>query len=109
MQRPEGFPALLLEPEPALRWLSSPVEALPSEASSGSEEVGIDGADLRFWRMAARFALGLLRRERWLPSMERDGEGRFVARWSPALNQPEDAARFRALCEAMPTVGRAVP
>lgn len=87
-------PVLQLSPVEALAWLAGP------EPEAGC------GTDLRYWRAAAGFALGLLRRERWLPSLERDPELRFAARWTPALNLPEDAARFRELAEAMPPACR---
>jgi SNF2 family DNA or RNA helicase len=93
-------PALELGPADALSCLASP-------APEG-RKTWADGPDLASWRAAARFALGLLRRERWLPAMERDEEGRFAARWVPALNLSEDAARFRALAEAMPPACRAL-
>ncbi len=93
---PFQVPALGLPPAGALRWLAEP--------PAGDL---MAGSDLRFWRTAARFALGLLRRERWLPVLETSASGKAAARWVPALNQPEDAARFRGLCEAMPPVCRA--
>jgi SNF2 family DNA or RNA helicase len=93
-------PALELRPEVALEWLCSTPEAANNGGST-------EGSDLRFWRAAGCFAVGLLRRERWLPTLERGVEGRYYARWAPALNLPEDAARFRALAAAMPAVCRA--
>src|SRR5207248_7420689 len=47
------------------------------------------GADLRAWLIAARFALSLLARQRFIPGLQRDGD-RLIARWSPLVDDPVD-------------------
>ncbi|MBI3961734.1 MAG: DEAD/DEAH box helicase [Deinococcus sp.] len=69
------------------------------------------GADLRFWGVAARFALELLARQRFVPTLtcwERDGGEEFHAVWEPVLDDPGDAERIALLADAMPAVCRAL-
>ena len=56
----------LLPPEQALHWLASLPERdrLPPAVALG--------ADLRFWRLAARFQLSLLARQRYVPTLLAD-------------------------------------
>ena len=107
----------LLPPEQALRWLASLPERdrLPPAVALG--------ADLRFWRLAARFQLSLLARQRFVPSLLADqpaaaGKGQgaqgsqsqatYRAAWQPWLDDPADRARLDQLAAAMPPVCRAV-
>ena len=92
----------LLPPERALRWLASlpEREQLPPNVALG--------ADLRFWRLAARFQLSLLARQRFVPGLLADPPGAYRAVWQPWLNDPADRARLGQLTTAMPPVCRAV-
>ncbi|MBI3980080.1 MAG: helicase [Chloroflexi bacterium] len=74
-------------------------EALPPGASLGD--------DLRYWVIAARFALGLLYRQRLLPAIENAGDV-YVARWRPLFDEDADAERLGALVRSMPPVCRAL-
>ena len=65
------------------------------------------GDDLRFWLLATRFVLSLLQRQCLLPAVTQRGNG-FYATWQPLLDDPEDAQRFHAIAEAMPSAGRAL-
>ncbi len=90
---------LSLSPEAALAWLARlPVseEGLPHRLRLG--------ADLRFWSAAARFALELLARQRFLPAIVADGEN-SMARWEPLVEEELD--RIDVLKAAMPPVCRA--
>jgi SNF2 family DNA or RNA helicase len=61
------------------------------------------GDDLRFWQIAARFVLGLLARERYVPTIDEKGN----ATWQAVL-AGQDRQRFTRLARAMPAVCRAV-
>ncbi len=65
------------------------------------------GADLRFWIAAARFALELLARQRYVPALA-DIEKTVVARWQPVWVDADELARFRWLVNAMPPACRSV-
>ena len=89
-----------LSAESALAWLAMlPVsdELLPHRLVLGS--------DLRYWSAVARFALELIARQRFLPTLAAD-ESVAEARWEPLLEEELD--RVEALREAMPPVCRAV-
>ncbi len=68
------------------------------------------GADLRYWQLAAKFALELLARQRLKPTLQKDGD-RFFARGNPfSTNRTNRNAgrassarcrRFAAQCFAM--------
>lgn len=76
------------------------------------------GADVRFWRLAARFALSLLARQRFVPNLVAETHTAGKARagrqnalravWQPWLDDPADRARLAQLAAAMPPVCRAV-
>ncbi len=66
------------------------------------------GDDVRFWSLAAKFALELLARQRFLPTLMKDDGGGFRAVWSPILDDPADQSRFDSLVKAMPPICRAV-
>ncbi|OAT80315.1 hypothetical protein A6M21_13890 [Desulfotomaculum copahuensis] len=61
-------------------------------------------ADWQYWRQAARLALELLVRQRFIPALD---EKTFHAVWRPVFNAPEDARRLELLARAMPPVCRA--
>ena len=65
------------------------------------------GADLRFWVAAARFALELLARQRYVPSLE-EADATIVARWQPAWVDADEQARLQWLVNAMPPVCRSL-
>ncbi len=64
------------------------------------------GADMQYWHAAAKFALELIARQRFVPTLTEAGE-KFLALWQPLLDEPEDAARVTRLANAMPPLCRA--
>jgi SNF2 family DNA or RNA helicase len=102
----------LLPAEHALRWLVHlpEREQLPPDLALG--------ADVRFWRLAARFALSLLARQRFVPNLVAETHAAGKARagrqnalravWQPWLDDPADRARLAQLATAMPPACRAV-
>jgi len=66
------------------------------------------GADLRYWALAAQFALDLLARQRFIPTLEPDAAGDYHAAWRPSFDDPRDAGRVAHLMEAMPPACRAL-
>jgi superfamily II DNA or RNA helicase len=92
---------LVFEPAAALGLLA----ALPAP---DDDTPGVDlGADLMFWRMAARFVFDILAGQRSVPALVEEG-GRLLARWIPLLDAPEDRACFDQLVQAMPPACRAL-
>ena len=65
------------------------------------------GDDLRLWIAATRCALELVHRQRFIPTLEREGE-HYLARWRPVLDEAADEERLAALAAAMPAVCRAL-
>jgi superfamily II DNA or RNA helicase len=109
------LPSPQLDPElrpgkPSLtRWR---VPALAFEPAAALELLAIldtgivpAGASIPYLAAVARFAEGLARRGRVLPTLVRDDDG-YAARWHPVLAGP-DAQRARDLAAAMPPVCRA--
>ncbi|HEY7819992.1 MAG TPA: hypothetical protein VIG29_17355, partial [Vicinamibacteria bacterium] len=93
---------LALSPESALEWLVM----LPSPEDLEAHRLG---AGIRYWSAAARFALELLARQKFLPALVPEGpeaEG-MRSRWEPLVDAEID--RFDALRDAMPPVCRALP
>ena len=110
---PLPSPELGLEPragKPSLaRWR---VPALAFEPAAALELLAIldtgivpAGASIPYLAAVARFAEGLARRGRLLPTLVRDDDG-YAARWHPVLAGP-DAQRARDLAVAIPPVCRA--
>ncbi|MDH7473328.1 MAG: DEAD/DEAH box helicase [Anaerolineae bacterium] len=67
------------------------------------------GSDLRFWNTAAKFALELLARQRFMPALVREGSVEppsLRAIWQPVLDEAEDQERVNCLVRAMPPVCR---
>ena len=64
------------------------------------------GPDLRYWVAAARFALGLLVRQRLRPALAEVGGGLRV-RWVPLLDDHADRERLDQLVDALPPAARA--
>jgi len=65
------------------------------------------GGDLRYWTSAARLAVELLRRQRLIPAIEKQGN-ELRAYWRPALDEDSDRSRFAALTASMPPACRAL-
>ncbi len=65
------------------------------------------GTDIRFWGQAAKFALELLARQRFLPGL-RASNGTMHAVWLPVFSDPHDAERLAALVRGMPPACRAL-
>ncbi len=65
------------------------------------------GNDLRFWQQASKFALGLLARQRYAPTLTR-GDEHYLALWQPLLDESADQEGVTRLASAMPPIGRAV-
>ena len=73
----------------------------------GGEDSRWWGADLRYWSLVAKLGLELLAHHKVLPGLiEQEDEYRAV--WLPAIDDPRDRARLRALAQAMPPVCRAL-
>jgi len=91
---------LRFEPDEALALLA----ALPPDQD---EMPGVRaGADARYWRAAGKFALELIARQRFVPTLI-DEDGKFLALWQPLLDEPDDAARVTRLVNALPPLCRA--
>jgi SNF2 family DNA or RNA helicase len=91
---------LTLSPEAALDWLVM----LPTPEELDPHRFRL-GAGIRYWSVAARFALELLARQRFLPALVPDEEA-MLSRWEPLVEQEID--RFDALLVAMPPMCRAL-
>ncbi len=91
---------LTLSPESALDWLVM----LPTPEELDPHRFRL-GTGIRYWSVAARFALELLARQRFLPALV-PNDGASVSRWEPLVEQ--DIDKFDALREAMPPVCRAL-
>ena len=91
---------LTLSPESALDWLVM----LPTPEELDPHRFRL-GAGIRYWSVAARFALELLARQRFLPALV-SVEETMLSRWEPLVEQEID--RFDALRMAMPPMSRAL-
>lgn len=67
----------------------------------------MSGTNLRFWQSAARFALELVARQRFMPTLVEEDK-QFFARWKPLFDEPNDHARLERLVRAMPPSCRAL-
>jgi SNF2 family DNA or RNA helicase len=126
--RPLPSPELLGDPSPednggisgpvlqrwAIKGLKLPVsEAVPFLASlpagtSTDPFLMVPGADSHFWIAVSRFALELLARGRFLPSISTPMDGAVHAVWEPLLRDPADKEKVERLTRAMPPVSRAL-
>jgi SNF2 family DNA or RNA helicase len=70
-----------------------------------SSRVVVLGDSVTFWSEAAKLALELTLRCRFLPSLERD-DGEYKASWKCLPDSENDLYRFRLLVEAMPPLCR---
>lgn len=76
--------------------------------ASDAETPGVmPGADLRYWQNVARFALELVARQRFMPTLQEQNK-QFFARWKPLFDEPNDRARLERLIRAMPPLCRAL-
>ncbi|MCS4542455.1 MAG: DEAD/DEAH box helicase [Euryarchaeota archaeon] len=79
---------------------------VPEKSTELPAEVSL-GADLKFWSATAKFALELLARQRFLPSVI-DRKVGVCAAWRAVINTPNDLQRLKLLAESMPPVCRAL-
>jgi superfamily II DNA or RNA helicase len=84
------------------------VSLLPRIAVAAAANRSMLGEDLRVWIVAARFALSLLARQRFLPRVTARGEDDLVSRWSPVVDDPSDRATLRAIERLMPAAALAL-
>ncbi len=83
------------------------VSLLPRIAAASAANPGALGEDLRAWIIAARFALSLLARQRFLPRVSaRDDD--LLSRWSPVVDDPSDRATLGTIERSMPAAAVAL-
>ncbi|MBD2430651.1 MULTISPECIES: DEAD/DEAH box helicase [Fischerella] len=95
--RVEGF---CLNPTEAVKFLTS----LP--LSIGNSEDDFLGGDLRFWCHIARWSLDLISRCKFLPTLERQADGSFTAKWQALLDSALDGTRLEKFSQLMPLACR---
>ena len=83
------------------------VSLLPRIAAASAANPGVMGEDLRAWIVAARFALSLLARQRFLPRVSTREED-LLSRWSPVVDDPSDRATLRTIERSMPAAAVAL-
>ncbi|HET6320092.1 MAG TPA: hypothetical protein VFG86_26850, partial [Chloroflexota bacterium] len=79
----------------------STVSLLPRIAAASANKPGLLGEDLRAWIVAARFALSLLARQRFLPRLAAVDDDQLISRWSPVMDDPSDRATLRTIERSM--------
>jgi SNF2 family DNA or RNA helicase len=85
------------------------VSLLPRIAAASAANPGVLGEDLRAWIVAARFALSLLARQRFLPRVfTRADDDDLLSRWSPVMDDPSDRATLRTIEHSMPAAAVAL-
>ena len=90
---------------PALTWELPQLVPLLADLPRRPETPGVRiGPGLLYLMELGRFALDLLSRERFLPSMDRQGPGRSRALWRAALSTDQDLARSREFAGSLPPV-----
>ncbi len=90
-----------LAPLTALGWLA----CLPTDGESMPGALRL-GPDVRFWATAARMALEMLARQRFLPDLEIETRtSRAVTHWDPLLENEQE--RMEKMISSMPPVCRA--
>ncbi|BDI19017.1 helicase [Nostoc cf. commune SO-36] len=95
--RVEGF---CLNPSEAVKFLA----AIPLNAAKGED--AFLGGDLRFWSQVARWSLDLISRCKFLPTIDRQSDGAFAARWQVLLDSAVDGTRLEKFSADMPLVCR---
>ncbi|HET6316103.1 MAG TPA: SNF2-related protein, partial [Chloroflexota bacterium] len=105
---PEASPRLVTWTVPAviLDEVDS-VSLLPRIAAASAANPGLLGDDLRAWIVAARFALSLLARQRFLPRMQ-ERDDLLLSRWSPVIDDPADRNNLHAIERGMPAASLAL-
>jgi len=79
---------------------------MPPEIIPGQVHLGQDG---RYWQSVCNLVLEILAQQKYLPTLVPPSgpRGRYLARWLPVLDAPDDAPRLLMLEKAMPAVCRA--
>ena len=95
--RVEGF---CLNPSEAVKFLA----AVPLNAAKGED--AFLGGDLRFWSQVARWSLDLISRCKFLPTIDRQSDGAFAAKWQVLLDSAIDGTRLEKFSADMPLVCR---
>ncbi|MFW9260920.1 DEAD/DEAH box helicase [Nostoc sp. CALU 546] len=95
--RVEGF---CLNPSEAVKFLA----AVPLNAAKGED--AFLGGDLRFWSQVARWSLDLISRCKFLPTIDRQSDGAFAAKWRVLLDSAVDGTRLEKYSANMPLVCR---
>ena len=95
--RVEGF---CLNPSEAVKFLT----AVPLNAAKGED--AFLGGDLRFWSQVARWSLDLISRCKFLPTIDRQSDGAFAAKWQVLLDSAVDGTRLEKFSANMPLVCR---
>ncbi|MEH2087833.1 DEAD/DEAH box helicase [Nostoc sp.] len=95
--RVEGF---CLNPSEAVKFLA----AVPLNAAKGGD--AFLGGDLRFWSQVARWSLDLISRCKFLPTIDQESDGAFVAKWQVLVDSAVDGTRLEKFSATMPLVCR---
>ncbi|MEH1982136.1 MAG: DEAD/DEAH box helicase [Nostoc sp.] len=95
--RVEGF---CLNPSEAVKFLA----AVPLNAAKGED--AFLGGDLRFWSQVARWSLDLISRCKFLPTIDRQSNGVFAAKWQVLVDSAIDGTRLEKFSATMPLVCR---
>ncbi|MCC5608920.1 DEAD/DEAH box helicase [Nostoc sp. CHAB 5834] len=95
--RVEGF---CLNPSEAVKFLA----VVPLNATNGED--AFLGGDLRFWSQVARWSLDLISRCKFLPTIDRQSDGAFAAKWQVLLDSAVDGTRLERFSAKMPLVCR---
>ncbi|MFX0093185.1 MAG: DEAD/DEAH box helicase, partial [Candidatus Hodarchaeota archaeon] len=68
------------------------------------------GTDLRFWRQASKFVIGLLSKQHFIPDIvvSEDKEGEGFARWQYVLYDSAERNHMSMLTRSMPSICRAI-
>ncbi|MGI2906759.1 DEAD/DEAH box helicase [Tolypothrix sp. VBCCA 56010] len=95
--RVEGF---CLNPSEAMEFLTS----LP--LSAAKVEDAFLGGDLRFWSQIARWSLDLISRGKFLPTIQRQSDEAFAAKWQALIDSAVDQTRLEKFAAKMPLICR---
>ncbi|MFN6526519.1 DEAD/DEAH box helicase [Nostoc sp. ChiSLP03a] len=95
--RVEGF---CLNPSEAVKFLAS----IPLNAAKGED--AFLGGDLRFWSQVARWSLDLISRCKFLPTIDRQSDGAFSAKWRVLLDSAVDGTRLERFSGNIPLICR---